>query len=89
MRRAGPAGHGRALADHVHDLTRWHLHGRPLGLERRPDSLIPKPVHAELVEALSFASCLTRNPLKEKQSFDKLRTGGVGGEVIHISHALF
>ncbi len=34
----------------------------------------PKPVRAELVEALSFASWATRKLLKKVQSFDRLRT---------------
>ena len=41
----------------------------------------PNPVHAELVEELSFSSRLTPNCLKKKQSFDKLRMDGFGSGI--------
>ena len=44
----------------------------------------PKPVYAELVEALFFASCLSAQPQEEVQSFDKLRIVGLG-EAIQVS----
>ena len=57
-----------------------------LRLERHAFNLNqPKTVYPELVEGLLFPSCLARNCLKKKQSFDKLRIVGVRGEVIHIS----
>jgi hypothetical protein len=36
----------------------------------------PNPVYAELVEALSFSSCVWSSLKKEGQPFDKLREDG-------------
>lgn len=47
--------------------------GAALGLARE---LLPTPVHAEPVEALSFSSSQASSLKKKVQSFDKLRTNG-------------